>query len=82
MQRHEYYPYYVVLCLMVASALSFLDRLALSMLIEPVKADLGLTDTQVSVLAGAAFAGSYVLFAFVLADGWIHANGAAQLWWG
>jgi MFS family permease len=59
------YPYYVVVCLMVASALSFLDRLALSMLIEPVKADLGLSDTQVSVLAGAAFAGSYVLFAFV-----------------
>lgn len=59
------YPYYVVFCLMVASALSFLDRLALSMLIEPVKAELSLTDTQVSILAGAAFAFFYVGFAFV-----------------
>lgn len=65
MQSRGIYPYYVVFCLMVASAFSFLDRLALSMLIEPVKADLGLTDTQVSLLAGAAFAGSYVVFAFV-----------------
>lgn len=65
MRQQAIYPYYVVVCLMIASALSFLDRLALSMLIEPVKADLGLSDTQVSVLAGAAFAGSYVLFAFV-----------------
>lgn len=68
------YPYYVVCCLMVASALSFLDRLALSMLIEPVKADLGLSDTEVSILAGAAFAGSYVIFAFVFGR-WVDTRG-------
>ncbi len=50
---------------MLASAFSFLDRLALSLLIEPVKKDLQLTDAQVSLLAGTAFAISYVLFAFV-----------------
>lgn len=65
MKGQVIYPYYVVACLMVASAFSFLDRLALSMLIEPVKADLDLSDTQVSLLAGAAFAGSYVVFAFI-----------------
>src|SRR5690606_23745364 len=63
-----------VFCLMVASALSFLDRLALSMLIEPIKADLALSDTEVSILAGAAFAGSYVIFAFVFGR-WVDTHG-------
>jgi MFS family permease len=68
------YPYYVVCCLMVASAFSFLDRLALSMLVEPVKADLGLSDTQVSLLAGAAFTVFYVAFAFVFGR-WVDTHG-------
>jgi len=68
------YPYYVVSCLMAASALSFLDRLALSMLIEPVKADLSLTDTEVSILAGAAFVVFYVGFAFVFGR-WVDTHG-------
>lgn len=68
------YPYYVVICLMIASAFSFLDRLALSMLIEPVKADLSLTDTQVSILAGAAFAVCYVCFALVFGR-WVDTHG-------
>jgi MFS family permease len=68
------YPYYIVCCLMVASAFSFLDRLALSMLVEPVKADLGLSDTQVSLLAGAAFTVFYVGFAFVFGR-WVDTHG-------
>src|SRR3546814_19933666 len=58
------YPYYVVACLMLASGLSFLDRLVLALLIDPIRADLGLTDSEVSLLAGAAFATCYVGFAF------------------
>ncbi|GLS98886.1 MFS transporter [Sphingobium jiangsuense] len=68
------YPYYVVACLMLASALSYLDRLALSMLIEPVKADLALSDTQISLLAGTAFAATYVLFAFFFGR-WVDRHG-------
>lgn len=49
MNMRGIYPYYVVFCLMIASACSFLDRLALSMMIEPVKAELALTDTEVSI---------------------------------
>lgn len=49
MNMRGIYPYYVVFCLMIASACSFLDRLALSMMIEPVKAELALTDTEVRV---------------------------------
>lgn len=74
MSMRAAYPYYVVFCLMVASALSFLDRLALSMLIEPIKADLALSDTEISILAGAAFAGSYVIFAFVFGR-WVDTRG-------
>ncbi|KCZ92120.1 MFS transporter [Hyphomonas johnsonii] len=68
------YPYYVVFCLMVASAFSFLDRLALSMMIEPIKAELSLSDTQVSILAGAAFAVFYVGFALVFGR-WVDTHG-------
>lgn len=74
MNMRGIYPYYVVFCLMIASACSFLDRLALSMMIEPVKAELALTDTEVSILAGAAFAVFYVGFAFVFGR-WVDTHG-------
>lgn len=58
------YGYYVVACLMLASAFSFLDRLVLSLLIDPIRTDMGLSDSEVSLLAGLAFASCYVIFAF------------------
>jgi MFS family permease len=58
------YGYYVVACLMLASAFSFLDRLVLSLLIDPIRADMNLSDSEVSLLAGLAFASCYVIFAF------------------
>jgi MFS family permease len=63
-RRSPAYGYYVVACLMLASAFSFLDRLVLSLLIDPIRADMGLSDSEVSLLAGLAFASCYVLFAF------------------
>jgi MFS family permease len=68
------YAYYVVACLMLASAFSFLDRLALSLLIDPIRHDLGLSDSEVSLLAGAAFASCYVLFAFLFGR-WVDVRG-------
>jgi len=58
------YAWYVVVLLMLASVLSFLDRMMLSLLIDPIRKSLELTDTKVSLLAGFAFALSYVAFAF------------------
>jgi MFS family permease len=46
----------VVAVLWVAYVLSFLDRQILSLLVEPIKRDLVLNDTQVSLLQGLAFA--------------------------
>jgi MFS family permease len=45
-----------VLVLMLAYIVSFADRQILALLVGPVKADLGLTDTGFSLLAGLAFA--------------------------
>jgi MFS family permease len=42
--------------LTVAYILSFVDRYILGLLVEPIKADLGLTDTQIGLLLGPAFA--------------------------
>lgn len=53
--------WYVAGLLAVAYAVAFVDRQVLNLLIDPIKTDLALTDTQISVLAGFAFAAAYVL---------------------
>ena len=50
------YAWYIVAVLLVAYVFSFLDRQILSLLVEPMKRDLALDDTQVSLLQGLAFA--------------------------
>ena len=47
---------------------SFVDRLVLTMLVAPIKADLGLSDVQVSIILGPAFAIFYAIFGLPL--GW------------
>lgn len=48
--------WYAVGVLTFAYLVSFVDRQILSLLIEPIRMDLGITDTQVSLLGGFAFA--------------------------
>lgn len=55
------YAWFLVAMLFVAYILSFVDRMILSLLVEPIKADMNLTDTQVSLLQGIAFALFYTL---------------------
>lgn len=65
------YSWYVVGVLMLCYALSFIDRQVLSLMVEPIKRDLVLTDTQFSLLQGLAFALFYTfvgLFMGRLAD--------------
>lgn len=54
--RTRLYTIYVVVVLILAYTLSFIDRQILSLLVEPIKHDLGLNDTQISLLQGLAFA--------------------------
>lgn len=49
------YAVYVVLVLMVAYMLSFMDRVLISLMIEPIRTELGLGDTQVGLLVGFGF---------------------------
>lgn len=53
--------------LFTAYALSFVDRTILSLLIEPIKRDLGLSDTQISLLQGLAFSFVYTVSAIPIA---------------
>ena len=46
----------IVAALFVAYIFSFIDRMIIGLLVEPIKADMGLSDTQISLLQGMAFA--------------------------
>jgi MFS family permease len=50
------YAWYVVFILTLLYIVSFLDRTIISLVIDPLKEDLGVSDTQVSLLSGLAFA--------------------------
>lgn len=56
----------LVVALMLALALSFLDRQVLALLVDPIKADLELSDSSFGVLQGAAFAIFYIGFGIPL----------------
>ncbi len=58
--------WYVVVVLAFAYAFAILDRIAIGILVIPIQTDLGLTDTQMGLLQGAAFGVSYSLFAIPL----------------
>ena len=61
------YSWYVVGVLMIAYTCSFIDRQILSLLVEPIRADLNISDTQISLLAGLAFTIFYTLMGVPIA---------------
>lgn len=63
------YAWYTVVMLTVAYVFSYIDRYVLGLLIEPIKADLQLSDTQIGILLGPAFAIFYVVMGLPL--GWL-----------
>ena len=54
--RNKTNAWYMVILMTVAYMFSFIDRYILGLLIDPIKADLGLSDTQIGLLLGPAFA--------------------------
>jgi MFS family permease len=54
--------WYAAILLAVLFWLAILDRFILSLLIDPIKKDLGLTDTQFGLLQGFAFSVTFALF--------------------
>ena len=53
--------------LTVAMAISYVDRFVLAMLIQPVKAELDLSDTEIGIVTGFAFSAFYAVFGLVMA---------------
>jgi len=53
--------------IVVVSVFNFLDRQILSILLEPIREEFGLTDTQIGLMSGFAFSLFYALFSIPLA---------------
>ena len=66
----------MVLVLMAAYAVGFVDRQILTLLVEPLRRDLGITDTQFSLLSGLAFTLFYTLMGVPLA--WLADRGSRR----
>jgi MFS family permease len=63
------YAWYVVFVLMVCYTLSFIDRQILSLLVGPIKQDLGISDAKIGLLQGLAFALFYTFLGLPM--GWL-----------
>lgn len=61
------YAWYTVLLCMVAYIFSFVDRQITALLIEPIRADLRISDTQFSLIHGLAFAFFYAFMGIPIA---------------
>jgi MFS family permease len=61
------YAWYVVGMLTIAYTFSFIDRQIINLLVDPIRADLGLSDTQISLLQGMAFAIFYTIMGIPIA---------------
>ena len=60
--------YFMVAALFLIYVLAWLDRLIISMMVQPIKEALGLGDFEMSLVLRPAFAISYAIFAIPL--GW------------
>lgn len=61
------YRYYVLIMLTITSMFNIADRLIMSILLEDIKAEFVLSDTQLGLLAGLAFALFYALMGLPIA---------------
>lgn len=68
------YAFYVLAILAVGNIFNQMDRLVFTLLLEPIKHDLGASDTQMSLLSGFAFVLFYTVFGIPIArwaDKWV-----------
>lgn len=60
------YAWYIVVILFIAYTLAYIDRQCINLLVEPIKQDLQISDTQISLLQGFAFVFFYTIFGIPL----------------
>jgi MFS family permease len=65
-QLSNAYRWYVVILLLSVSILAYVDRIVFALLIDPIKTDLHISDTQAGVLVGLAFGLSYAVAGLAL----------------
>ena len=63
----EGYAWFVVFVLSLATIVSYIDRQVINLLVEPIKASLSISDTQISLLQGFSFAIFYAVLALPIA---------------
>lgn len=73
----KYYPWLVVAYLIVLYTSSFIDRTILGLLVEPIRADLDITDTEFGLIAGFSFALLYTLAGIPM--GWVVDHGSRRM---
>lgn len=71
------YPWLVVVFLILLYTSAYIDRSIFGLLVKPVRADLGISDTEYSLLAGFAFAVLYTTSAIPL--GYVVDNGSRRI---
>lgn len=76
------YAWYVVVVLLLLNVSSFIDRQVLALLAIPIKADLGISDTQIGLLLGPAFAGTFALSGLLIGRLVDRGNRTAIIAWG
>lgn len=69
----ESYSWYVMVVLVIAYAFSYVDRTIIALLVEPIRESLDITDTEISLLHGIAFALFYTLLGMPI--GWLADRG-------
>ena len=65
--RQPVYAWYVVAILTLANVSAYVDRQILTLLVHPIKRDLQLSDSEVSLLGGLSFALFYTVLGFPIA---------------
>lgn len=71
------YAFYVLGILLFVYTLNFIDRIVIGVLAAPIKAELALTDTQLGLLGGTAFALFYTALGIPI--GWL-ADRVSRMW--
>ena len=59
-----WHTHYALLMLALIYVFNYIDRLVISILIEPIKLEFGVSDTAIGLLSGVAFALFYTVFGF------------------
>jgi len=75
------YRYYVLSALLLVATFNFIDRVVVGVLQEPIKREFGLSDFQLGLLGGPAFAILYVASGFPLARLAEHRNRTNIIAW-